>query len=890
VLLPGGHENAWEVNIDGELKSFRPQEGERFVPFDSNLPRQVEIKGTGSSLKRTLWEDERNNRLIIFSHPSGRFYQSTSLAEKEIALNPGRYILLLRFKPDRVEESVESLSEDPSLYLMELQLQPGERKCLCRGPAELFLQADNVATLNWLGESIRGLRGTEVYPSMELKLEILLPEEMLSVQGVEYEVAIKPGSLRNDRDVQIRPDAGGKASLDLEAIASQWNPGVSRLLAELRRRGSRRALARSSILLWNGLDRLGRSVFHCQRLPENLLEKFCENVQVKKNEKRITYGDDIHRFFKMVFEDGGRQHSFTWAVPGVFLSVEDHGEGSAERTIKAGSVLAVNSSSRSVLIVYCTDPAILELGEFRVKTDFSRVGSKRLPLSNLLEYVGPERNTLTLTYQGSAVPIRLVDLVSPHAVTSFAEVSHLESHDIHLKLQAPIEAISVSAEDIISGEKSIVEFELGDIEQHISRETSIGGRITVLYGGENGYTIYFALNGLMPSFRVLDFQVKIGGRWGALTDLNGNTYSSHILISDVGRIGVFSDLYYGQMEVLNTPEFEAMLFRVHKRLLVRHALECSTLVSHLIKTWNKLFPKLQDHSSIDYFFSLLVERSPQMVASTWIPSQNLGASFPQLFCYPKEKYTAVKKQRNSMLVNCLRLFPKLQDLVSVFSSNTMDTAVAVAFANIAQVTAGIASPNGFDLKRYHQSLRELDLPERWSSLNDDDWRPGIGDYLGPMHYRYAIRQMRENYTQTLVENGQKRGKVLALLKRVRTFTLCRFASIPLTFHDTIDLGLFETDDMSCRIMSEYEELRQEDLQEMVRFLSLFAQVCRCEARYPETLNRFFYVLKEKMDFAHRSEREKDLKSILSYLLYLGEDLFAFYLLLWELVFTADMEL
>lgn len=61
VLLPGGIQNSWEIDVDGDICRFRPQEGDRFIPFPSDLPKRVEIKGPSQNIQRTIWEDERNN-------------------------------------------------------------------------------------------------------------------------------------------------------------------------------------------------------------------------------------------------------------------------------------------------------------------------------------------------------------------------------------------------------------------------------------------------------------------------------------------------------------------------------------------------------------------------------------------------------------------------------------------------------------------------------------------------------------------------------------------------------------------------------------------------------------------------------------------------------------
>lgn len=143
VLLPGGREAAWEINVDGETTSFMPHETDRFIPLDSDLPKEVHIKGVGATWKRAIWSDESNNRLIFFCQPSGRIYSSSSLSEKALMLDPGQYAILSRFEPEGFESDVQLVCADPALFLFEVQLMPGECRRLSRGPAELLLQANS---------------------------------------------------------------------------------------------------------------------------------------------------------------------------------------------------------------------------------------------------------------------------------------------------------------------------------------------------------------------------------------------------------------------------------------------------------------------------------------------------------------------------------------------------------------------------------------------------------------------------------------------------------------------------------------------------------------------------------------------------------------------------
>lgn len=77
---------------------------------------------------------------------------------------------------------------------------------------------------------------------------------------------------------------------------------------------------------------------------------------------------------------------------------------------------------------------------------------------------------------------------------------------------------------------------------------------------------------------------------------------------------------------------------------------------------------------------------------------------------------------------------------------------------------------------------------------------------------------------------------------------------------------------------------QEHLQGLVRFLCLFAGVCRLEVRQPGALEAFTRETLAKTDFTLG-----DFKNALGFMLYIGEDLFGFYLLLWELIYCADVD-
>jgi len=875
VLLPGGHNQTWRVQVDGATAVIRSKEHDDFFLLPSDLPKKVSIKGNGASKEFSLWEDEADNRLILFSQPSGRFLQGAALGQNdEVALKPGPYAALLRFAPEDVMHEVEQLSAEPSLFLMNLDLLPGEKLRLHRGPAQLILHAEEVPSLNWQGDIIRDVRNQEVCSSKGLFLEVVIPRELLEVQGADYILMLKPSCLGEDREIFLERADNDKTHLNIDLLGQGWKPGVARLLAELRRRDSRRVLARSSILLWNGLQYAKRSVLHCDRFPENLVKS--ENVRLNEPEHQLTFTDDLHRYFKMVFADGTRYHSFTWAVPGIFLSLEEFGESSWERPLKLGTTLAVTAGTRRVLKVSTTDSATLELGAFQVKVDFARVGSKLLPLASLMEYLGPGADVLALRYDGSEVKIPLVRLASPHEVFDFQVKSQSSGIEIKVAVQGEAEAFDLSAENLITGEKLTQAFQDGDIDRGLLKEWASGAGAAIYREGINALSIQLTTSGWTPGWWVLGFHAKIGGRWGALMDAQGGVYVGEMIVNDSGRIGTIADIL-GGLDAFNEAELEVFLTQVHKRLLPRYALQCRPHLSDLERAWNQVFQGLQETISIKSLMAWLAEQSSTDRDANWLPYHHIGAIFPQAFSYPRDRYADIENRYNTMLVDCMQILSQISDPMGALQDNLLHAlGVIGGFANAALVMRG-SPPKEFRLDLYRQALLGTGLSDDQKFRWDEEWQPGPGDYLGPRHYRHAVCKLEDRYLETLPGNEERLGRLITFLNNETTPLLSLYASGT----SPVDLGLLDT---ACKVFAEPEEVQRENLQRILRFLALWAYVCRKNAREPNILERFL------RDVKIRLAQPSELKGMLSYLLYVGEDVFAFYLLLWELVFTCDLDI
>lgn len=59
-------------------------------------------------------------------------------------------------------------------------------------------------------------------------------------------------------------------------------------------------------------------------------------------------------------------------------------------------------------------------------------------------------------------------------------------------------------------------------------------------------------------------------------------------------------------------------------------------------------------------------------------------------------------------------------------------------------------PCGFYLEQYCIALKQTSHPiEDAFKLENDNFQPGDGDWLGPVHYKFAMRSLESNYERTL---------------------------------------------------------------------------------------------------------------------------------------------
>jgi hypothetical protein len=171
----------------------------------------------------------------------------------------------------------------------------------------------------------------------------------------------------------------------------------------------------------------------------------------------------------------------------------------------------------------------------------------------------------------------------------------------------------------------------------------------------------------------------------------------------------------------------------------------------------------------------------------------------------------------------------------------------------------------------------VDAYEYLFQLDDDGFLPGPGDYLGPLHLRHALRSLENRYKASLSGNELRRGQAIWYCQQVRrrlprldgtgTPPKLQGKSPPVSPWQSADDGV-----------DEEATLTRQHLDSMAHLLASLAWACRLGARRPGTLEAWLTCV---------NQDDIPLQGPLSYLLQVGEAIFSFYLLLWDLILMAD---
>lgn len=886
VELPAGEGVEWQVCVGQQCFEHNGLNEPRLVPLLDCLVSEILISRDNKQQSYPIWTSLQNNALLLFDR-QGAFVTGTDFSQKNLDLSPDQYTVISRFEPDT--EDALCIDDEHELYQWSIDLAPGAVFTLRRGPAQLQLKADSKPVLSWQGESYKPARGAVFFAAKGLQLQVQVPSEWLQ-EDTQLVLHLTATTLGDTQVITLNFQDSPSVLLELESYCQHWQAGFTRLLAELRRQDSSRALARTAIYLWNGLQSIQQGQFSYTVPPRNLDNEQCDNIQ--QHTSAISFKEAYNRFFRLTFKlSDNRSLKLTCAVPGIFLYLETETvQGWQEKPLRKGSTLAVGSQRRDMLRIYSSESGVLSLGTLHKTLDARRNSAMRLPLSSLDTYLTPQQHTLEFRAENQQFSEPLLKLITPQEVMAFKAQYEAACYRIVFSLHEEIEKLTLNAINLLDGEQQTCELDINDVSRLQQQQPYAAWLSTQTDEQHVQHHLACLLETWSSGAWLLNIQIKHQGRWKSLSNARQDTFAAVFLLREAGRVGRTDEIAQ-QIMPLDANQQLCIFQRIHQALLPCYAPEAwDQGIKDLLLLWHRLINQLDPNQGhlVTPLAMLAAERPPDTSPDSWIPLRGVAAWLPMIYAQVSRDYRSLH-QHAALLPRCLGLlshFP--QGLTALFQDGVFDPIAAAGFGNFVQMQTQGAEPVGFQLNHYRTALEVQQVSERLRLLNQEDWQPSGGHYLGALHYLYATQQLHEAYRQTLgghdaddpTGNHWRRGQALHLAQQLRRYNIQDFVqAVPAHW---VMNGVPDSLGLLHHISTTQDEQEQENLEDFIHALSLLAQVCRWETRQAGALEKF-----TKTCDALLENQANTTRLAWTYLFFIGEAVFGFYLLLWEMAIMAE---
>lgn len=881
VLLPKGDTQEWRVEID-DITVFQGHgSDDRFVPIDEPLPKEVCVSNVSKTWTYQLWPDEKDNRMLLFGDKDMRLQKPIDFSNpekgakhKSVNLPPGDYVLLTRFEPNICNAPSTQIEESPAIYSTSLQLLPGECIDIRRGPAILRLDVDVMPMILLLGQKYQDQEGQELLASQGMSLRVILPQ----VQSSQY-LRLKISSRCLGDSYEIPLTGSCQHDINMISVLAKWKPGVSMITVDCLPSTGKRILARAAALVWNGLERMEAGSFVCSRKPDNLNEQRSENYRLLSEETscRLLINQVDIRIWRLAFQDGNRLQAFTFARPGLHMRLRSYGKGTAtERTLFQGEHVSVASGKHEVLFVYGLEEGRLRLGDsswiLRADQQFWKA-----PLAVLQDAVNHNSSTLVHESKASSAIKELLHFVTPQFCYGFKTLNNLDYVLMSFQTMTPPELIVFFAENLQNGTKASLYVEVFPADGFEDVFEGGGACEVTVVDTQCHLKLYPEMwpEGLWR----IEASVQCEGRFGKLSNERQDSFCCLLIIVD----GAFATpKEYIEIAQKWPLEVQAQLFkRLHYVLLRCHAHETWTEIYWLQYLWRDLLGILyesvgENDISHQSLLEVLVARPPQDSSPSWIPHLQVVAERPSVLAWRADMYESIPHETGH-LASCLRRMTDLKDVEEAAQSGIFNQALSMAFMQGPNITQK-------SLKVYLEVWPALDLDEQRRHLLDPDWLPGVGEYLGPLHYRYAVKSFLEAHRRATFAEGNtmRRGWASLVSKKANLLNVFSYSELPTKLKDWDSITNYGLEPLV-------------DNTEMLEFavgcscfLASFAFYCRNQAhggsQAVDNVKEYIGRLQKGSDM-----EEKHIQVGIQYILALGEELLGFYLLFWEWLFQSGLK-
>ena len=885
IFFPAiGNEATFEMVCGGRTVAVRTGEEASFRTLPSDLPAEVQVLGREGErlLNAKLWPDRASNRLLIFNE-AGRLRAAAQLGQAEpVELPPGEYVVLCRFSPTNIDDW-EEVSDTPHLVEVLVTLRPGAEAVIANGPARVLFAGQSLPSFRVDGKSKVGLERVEFfYGALDAVVEI--PQDWRQAGQQAYEMRMSTGSLTRSIPLAICEDGTGSVRLDQLLAEGHVPPNMLRLVVELARVGDVRTLQRQSLLYWHGLQAVSYGLkFSYLARPANLLQAACSGLKFGPNGAEAS--NDVSRVLRVGFDLGaGRLVHFSWNRPGVFVEVEVRGKdgGSTVASRPLGATETVSLTMQKSIIVSASEPGYISLGSWKQFVDFGHRPSKMFSAAFLASRLEPGVRTLTYETEGGGASAALLVLSQPHVASAISTSKLANVFEIRVTVQGEPTEVAINGKELGSGREARAEHELLAGIWH----TNDLARMQV-YSEANGsahvISVLVDVTTLPPGVWTLGFGARIGELWGRLEGSDEGRITIAFAVDVVGKEVPGGEVVKAAA-ALDERDAVVRLGRLNDHFRSYWSPVCWEQQSWLGQYWSALLDRFKNRESefVSELMDMAMARPADDVRQGFQPKQSVGALLPRLFCLPRAKYRKVHSKPHPLSV-ALRAMPELRGSIVGSFGSTLHQTVALAFSNVREMQQGLR-PKGFALAGYRQALGMTQL-EAATRLDDEHFMPWPGELLGPMHLAHAWLDLERGYATSAAMPTARKSLGIALSRLL----LQKFS----VFNDSTPKGLqgqqvvlqlkaFHPEDAD-----EAEQQRQETLLQIANACSWLAWYCRLESRYEGSLAHFFEhlsVLRRLIEL-----QANGVSDCVAYYLNVAPAMFAYYLLLWELVQTVELD-
>ena len=851
----------WTLDIDGHCQRIETGAEVITVDLETYDTNQVSVSSLSEAeFLFTLWQSDRNNQFAFFEADTHRFISSHSLTEDGVVLNPGRYRILSRFSIEldwlHTEECLEC-----DFYWGEFQLDAGKKAVIERGPATFLVRTHSHAVLELEGPLYTPYSGVSFYSSETLNIKTKLPEEWELGTG-DYELVLSIPSTNDECTVPLTLLGNHQASVSMASISESWGNTFNRVNISLRKTGQKRPLARTSCMVWFGLQELaGGFMPVCSKLPENLSIDFSENIRHSANMATLVVKDVKVPFLTLGFKVNKRLVQLKFALPGTYTYLEHtHEDVRREILIPSGTTLSASYHDRRLIRIYSTEHGQLMLGDKLIYDNFVHKPWIKLSLASLLDHIEGQNNCLTFVSENYSTT--LLKLVSPHNITEWKAESKQDSIDLSFTTHAPLEIVNVTARELLT-EKNISQEFQSDQLLTTQGSSELNGMLISSAQAPYHHQLTLSLAHLPDGLWFFQFNAKINGRWGVLSNVRQDQYAQLIYIES-GWVKPDFNQILNHIQQLSLPRKNMVLMTVNGILRTCFEKSCWESVHPLKKLWQQLL-RCQDVTGVDNLRILLpfTEVLPDENASpSWVPLLHIGAYNTNIYTAKGVSYRRIDTA-HSVNLRCYKAINEsAKDLGQTIRTEIIESVVAVAFSNSKEFTQGKDAPINLSLETFGQLLHSTYQSSTWEKLQRAQSEPSLGELLGSYHLLYCQKELLTNLRRTEQGNDYLRPAMLRLANRCRDSNSQVMPSlIPQTYFSYEREGIV--------------------LQEVSRLASILARTCREQSRGKNILEILLNRLRQELP-----GEIQDLHSVLSFFLSVAGSLFHYYLLLWEVYFIS----